>query len=45
MPLGRMSTELAEARVNRSAAIALAVFTPHTAPTSVSPFAMVRPDL
>jgi len=45
MPLGRMSTELAEARVNRSAAIALAVFTPHTAPASVSPFAMVGPDV
>ena len=32
MPLGRMTTELAEARANRSAAIALAVFTPHSAP-------------
>jgi hypothetical protein len=45
MPLGRMTTELAEARMNRSAAIALAVFTPHSAPTSVSPFAMVGPDV
>ena len=45
MPLGRMTRELAEARVNRSAAVALAVFTPHTAPTSVSPFAMVGPDV
>ncbi len=45
MPLGRMTHELAEARVNRSAAVALAVFTPHTAPTSVSPFAMVGPDV
>ena len=35
MPLGRMTKELAEARVNRSAAIAMAVFTPHTAPTAV----------
>jgi hypothetical protein len=45
MPLGRMTKELAEARVNRSAAIALAVFTPHTAPTSVSPLAMFGPDV
>ena len=30
MPLSRMTNELAEARVNRSAAVALAVFTPHT---------------
>ena len=41
MPLGRMTKELAEARVNRSAAIAMAVFTPHTAPTAVSPLALV----
>ena len=45
MPLSRMTRELAEARVNRSAAISMAVFTPHTAPTSVSPFAMVGPDV
>ncbi|MGH2417649.1 MAG: hypothetical protein ACRDFY_04885 [Candidatus Limnocylindria bacterium] len=45
MPLGRMTTELAQARENRSAAVALAVFTPHTAPTSVAPFAMVGPDV
>jgi hypothetical protein len=45
MPLGRMSKELAEARVNRSAAIALAVFTPHTAPAAVAPLAMVGPDV
>lgn len=45
MPLGRMSAELAQARANRSAAVALAVFTPHTAPTSVSPLAMVGPDV
>lgn len=45
MPLGRMTTELAEARANRSAAVALAVFTPHTAPTSVAPLALVGPDV
>ena len=31
--------------MNRSAAVALAVFTPRTAPTSVSPLAMVGPDV
>ena len=45
MPLGRMTKELAEARVNRSAAIAMAVFTPHTAPTAVAPLALVGPDV
>jgi len=45
MPLTRMTKELADARVNRSAAVALAVFTPHTAPTSVSPLALVGPDV
>ena len=45
MPLGRMTAELAQARANRSAAVALAVFTPHTAPTSVTPLAMVGPDV
>ncbi len=45
MPLSRMTRELADARVNRSAAVALAVFTPHTAPASVSPFAMFGPDV
>ena len=45
MPLGRMATELADARSNRSAAVALAVFTPHTAPASVAPLAMVGPDV
>lgn len=45
MPLGRMTTELAEARANRSAAVALAVFTPHTAPTSVAPLALVGQDV
>ena len=44
MPIGRMATELAEARANRSAAIALAVFTP-SAPTSVSPLALVGADV
>jgi hypothetical protein len=45
MPLGRMTAELAEARANRSAAVALAVFTPHTAPTSVTPLALVGQDV
>ena len=45
MPLGRMTAELAQARVNRSAAVALAVFTPHTAPSSVTPLALVGPDV
>ena len=45
MPLSRMTRELADARVNRSAAVALAVFTPHTAPASVSPFAIFGPDV
>src|SRR5687768_1231541 len=45
MPIGRMATELAEARANRSAAIALAVFTPHSAPTSVTPLALVGADV
>jgi uncharacterized protein (UPF0264 family) len=40
-----MTKELAEARMNRSAALALAVFTPHTASTSVTPFAMVKTKL
>src|SRR5687767_2182460 len=45
MPLNRMTNELAEARANRSAAVALAVFTPHTAPSSVSPFALFGQDV
>ena len=45
MPLNRMTNELADARVNRSAAVALAVFTPHTAPSSVSPFALFGQDV
>ena len=45
MPLTRMSRELADARANRSAAVALAVFTPHTAPISVAPLAMIGPDV
>jgi hypothetical protein len=45
MPVSRMTKELAEARVNRSAAIAMAVFTPHTAPPSVAPLALVGPDV
>ena len=45
MPLNRMTTELADARVNRSAVVALAVFTPHSAPSSVSPFALFGQDV
>lgn len=45
MPLNRMTNELADARVNRSAVVALAVFTPHSAPSSVSPFAMFGQDV
>ena len=45
MPRQRFMTELADARSNRSAAVALAVFTPHTAPASVAPLAMVGPDV
>jgi hypothetical protein len=45
MPLSRMAMELGEARANRSAAVALAVFTPHSAPTSVTPLALVGPDV
>ena len=45
MPLSRMTKELADARVNRSAAIALAVFTPHTAPTAVAPLALIGADV
>ena len=45
MPLNRMTSELADARVNRSAVVALAVFTPHSAPTSVSPFALFGQDV
>ena len=45
MPLNRMTNELADARINRSAAVALAVFTPHSAPSSVSPFALHGQDV
>lgn len=45
MPLGRMADELKAGRINRSAAVALAVFTPHTAPNSVSPLAIVGSDI
>jgi hypothetical protein len=45
MPVNRMTNELADARVNRSAAVALAVFTPHTAPSSVAPFALFGQDV
>jgi hypothetical protein len=45
MPMNRMTTELAAARINRSAAVALAVFTPHSAPTSIAPFALFGQDV
>lgn len=45
MPLGRMAAELAAGRVNRSAAVALAVFTPHTAPSAITPLAIHGPDV
>ena len=45
VPLSRMTKELADARLNRSAAIALAVFTPHTAPTAVAPLALIGADV
>lgn len=45
MPMNRMTNELADARINRSAAIALAVFTPHSAPRSVAPFALFGQDV
>jgi hypothetical protein len=45
MPMNRMTNELAAARVNRSAAVALAVFTPHSAPTSIAPFALFGQDV
>lgn len=45
MPVNRMTAELADARINRSAAVALAVFTPHSAPRSVAPFALFGQDV
>jgi hypothetical protein len=45
MPLNRMTNELAAARVNRSAVVSLAVFTPHSAPSSISPFALFGQDV
>ena len=45
MPLNRMTNELAAARVNRSAVVSLAVFTPHSAPSSIAPFALFGQDV
>lgn len=45
MPLSRMTAELAAGRENRSAAVAMGVFTPHTAPASVSPMALHGSDV
>ncbi len=43
--LRRFSAELAEARENRRAAVALAVFTPQTAPPGVAPLALIGSDV
>jgi predicted Zn-dependent protease len=43
--LRRFSAELAEARENRRAAVALAIFTPQSAPTSVAPLALIGSDV
>lgn len=43
--LRRFSAELADARENRRAAVALAVFTPQSAPTSVAPLALIGSDV
>ena len=43
--LRRFSAELAEARENRRAAVALAIFTPQSAPASVAPLALIGSDV
>jgi hypothetical protein len=43
--LRRFGAELAEARENRRAAVALAVFTPQSAPTGVAPLALIGSDV
>jgi hypothetical protein len=43
--LRRFSAELAEAKENRRAAIALAVFTPHSAPPGVAPLTVIGSDV
>jgi hypothetical protein len=43
--LRRFGAELAEARENRRAAVALAVFTPQTAPSGVAPLALIGSDV
>src|SRR4029450_3443263 len=45
MSMRAMRDELREARENRGAAVALAVFTPAHAPTGVAPFALVGDDV
>ena len=45
MSTRQMREELREARENRSAAVAVVVFTPAHAPTGVAPFAMVGGDV
>jgi hypothetical protein len=43
--LRRFGAELAEARENRRAAVALAIFTPQSAPTGVAPLALIGSDV
>jgi hypothetical protein len=40
-----MSAELAAARDNRSAAVAMVVFTPHAAPSGIAPFTLLGTDV
>ena len=40
-----MTAELADARQNRAAAVAMVVFSPHAAPTGVAPFSLVGTDI
>jgi hypothetical protein len=45
LPLRRFSAELAEARANRRAATAQAVFTPLSAPSGVAPLSLIGSDV
>ncbi len=45
LPLRRFAAELAEAKANRRAAVALAVFTPPSAPSGVAPLALIGSDV
>jgi hypothetical protein len=45
VPMRRFAAELAEARENRRAAVALAVFTPAGAPSGVAPLALIGSDV